>query len=86
MNILLSSPNVPPIIFNSILKSGSVDFTHGSFVSNVHNMILMCVIVGHINNLYNTCFWSLVGAGVSNSDAEKQIKVLTYLVIHTSEA
>ncbi|XP_065898910.1 probable tRNA(His) guanylyltransferase isoform X2 [Dysidea avara] len=52
----------------------SVDFTHGSFVSNVHNMILMCVIVGHINNLYNTCFWSLVGAGVSNSDAEKQIK------------
>ena len=27
----------------------------------------------HINNLYNTCFWSLVHSGVSNNEAEKQL-------------
>jgi tRNA(His) guanylyltransferase len=25
----------------------------------------------HINNLYNTCFWTLVKSGVSRNEAEK---------------
>ncbi|VEL33520.1 unnamed protein product [Protopolystoma xenopodis] len=30
----------------------------------------------HINNLYNTCFWKLVGqAGISPAEAESQLKV-----------
>lgn len=36
---------------------------------------LLPTLSGHINNLYNTCFWSLVNSGVSNSEAQKQIKV-----------
>lgn len=35
---------------------------------------LLPTLSGHINNLYNTCFWSLVNSGVSNSEAQKQIK------------
>ena len=29
----------------------------------------------HINNLYNTCFWSLVHSGVKTADAEKKLCV-----------
>ncbi len=28
----------------------------------------------HVNNLFNTTFWALVGDGVTNSDAERQLK------------
>ena len=30
---------------------------------------------GHVNNLYNTCFWALVHDGVTNTDAVQQLKV-----------
>ena len=29
----------------------------------------------HINNLYNTCFWSLVHSGLSTTEAEKKLSV-----------
>jgi len=28
----------------------------------------------HINNLYNTCFWSIVKSGKSKEEAEEQLK------------
>lgn len=33
--------------------------------------------IGHINNLYNTTFWALVlKGGISNTEAEKELKVI----------
>lgn len=33
----------------------------------------------HINNLYNTCFWSLVHSGLSTTQAERKLSVSTCL-------
>jgi hypothetical protein len=33
-------------------------------------------VIGHINNLYNTTFWTMVQqGGMSNTDAEQELKV-----------
>ena len=32
-------------------------------------------LLGHINNLYNTCFWKLVHSGLTTADAEKRLYV-----------
>lgn len=38
---------------------------------------------GHINNLYNTCFWALVqNAGMSNRDAQEKLKVIVLIFIN----
>ena len=37
-----------------------------------------CLGPGHINNVYNTCFWALVHNGMSNTDAVKRLKVCVY--------
>jgi tRNA(His) 5'-end guanylyltransferase len=34
-------------------------------------------ILGHINNMYNTCFWSLVGSGMGEKEAMESLKVRT---------
>lgn len=37
--------------------------------------------IGHINNLYNTTFWMMVlKGGMSNTDAEQELKVRFRLV------
>lgn len=38
-------------------------------------LLRLTSIPGHINNLYNTCFWSLVQAGESTAAAHQQLKV-----------
>ena len=35
---------------------------------------------GHINNLYNTCFWALVHDGVTNTEAVDLLRVYTHYV------
>lgn len=48
-----------------------------------HRCLPICIIVwsniayaGHINNLYNTTFWTMVQkGGMSNTDAELELKV-----------
>jgi hypothetical protein len=34
-------------------------------------------LAGHINNQYNTCFWKLVGSGMSTAEAQNTLKVST---------
>ena len=35
----------------------------------------MISVIGHVNNLYNTCFWNLVQIkGLSNREAEKELR------------
>ncbi len=38
--------------------------------------------LGHINNLYNTCFWSLVKSGRSHQEAEEDLRVITKYQIY----
>lgn len=33
-------------------------------------------ILGHINNLYNTCFWALVHSGKTETEAENILRVM----------
>ena len=45
-------------------------------VLSLNGLISPVVFQGHINNLYNTCFWNLVKvSGLSAEDAEKQLCV-----------
>jgi tRNA(His) guanylyltransferase len=36
---------------------------------------------GHINNLYNTTFWALVGGGLSETEASKRLDVFPFAVV-----
>lgn len=39
----------------------------------------LLITAGHINNLYNTTFWTMVQkGGMSNTDAEQELKVSVF--------
>ena len=41
----------------------------------VHFLSVQLFFAGHINNLYNTCFWNLVQrGGLSTRDAQERLK------------
>lgn len=41
----------------------------------LHDYLCWRQVDCHINNLYNTCFWTLVGEGKSEREAEKILRV-----------
>lgn len=48
-------------------------------ISLMMTTMIMCglVVLGHINNLYNTTFWALQQkGGMSATEAEKELKVI----------
>lgn len=51
-------------------------------------MVLVLIEPGHINNLYNTTFWTMVQkGGMSNTDAERELQVcaiVNYDLLHMS--
>lgn len=51
----------------------------GVYDGTISLMMKMCglVVLGHINNLYNTTFWALQQkGGMSATEAEKELKVI----------
>ena len=36
------------------------------------------LLAGHINNLYNTCYWNLIHAGHTPESAEQRLRVSSF--------
>ena len=47
-----------------------------SKVKLVFSFLLLLILTGHVNNLYNTCFWCLVQqSGITADQAEERLNV-----------
>lgn len=64
------------------------EYFHNGAISLMMMMTMMIcglVVLGHINNLYNTTFWALQQkGGISATEAEKELKVIKVYRIHSS--
>jgi tRNA(His) guanylyltransferase len=42
----------------------------------INQFLTYSLLLGHINNLYNTCFWALIHSGKTETEAEITLRVM----------